>query len=186
MKLKFIGIIKIHDPSLGIKEFKMGPSERKRFKDYCRTLSEGSYQITIEPLKKERSGKQNKYFHGVLLDHVREAIGYRTIDEAKDEVREQFLKIQFEEIYPDGYNPKNDIDNNVEPELILIQNKYYGPLEPDILESAKMVHRNGRKVYYPTHKLTTKGQELLNEDIRAWIAFEFGINIPEPNQYEDY
>lgn len=170
MRLKFLAINKT-DPKTGFKEPKMGDYERKRFLNYCNSLPEGGVQIFIEVIKKERSGKQNRYFHGVICQILMERIGYRSIDDVKNyEIKPIYLKAQFEDL-PTG-------------ETILIENKYYGRVEDkELLNSMILLHKHGRDTYYPTSKLSTRGQELLNEDIRADYAAK-GIDIPKPHEYE--
>lgn len=51
--------------------------------------------VTLERRKKHRSGNQNRYFHGVVVSMIAEAMGCEP-DEAKDALKWKYLRYQLD------------------------------------------------------------------------------------------
>lgn len=71
----------------------------KRFNEYVTGLLDGDYQLHIDKKKDTRSEKQNRYYWGVLVELVSDAMGSIYPEEAHNYMQSLFLKDIF--IYVD-------------------------------------------------------------------------------------
>jgi hypothetical protein len=66
-----------------VKKGKLWITLRKEFDDYVMSLDGKTVEIVLRLPKKGRSGRQNRYYHGVVLKLISETTGYSK-DEAHD------------------------------------------------------------------------------------------------------
>jgi hypothetical protein len=64
----------------------------KRFDALKIHLEGEDVEITLQKLRRQRSGRQNRYYWGVLVAMIAEAAGYSTPEEAHDALRLHFLQ----------------------------------------------------------------------------------------------
>jgi hypothetical protein len=69
----------------------------KRFDTVKKHLAGEEVEITIGRLRKKRSGKQNRYYRGIVVEMIAEAAGYSTNEEAHDALRIHFLRKHHDE-----------------------------------------------------------------------------------------
>ena len=71
---------------------KLTLTDRDRFDHYLTGLA-GEVQVIVRKPRKDRSDRQNRYFHGVICQMVGDEIGIIP-DEAKDLLKMMFLKVE--------------------------------------------------------------------------------------------
>lgn len=145
---------------------------RKKLDQHVQTVGCGGYSLILRKETKRRSDKQNRYFHGYLLEEIRKKKGFLFIDQVKDDIiKPLFLEIKFEKRYKEDGEIVYDY----------IPSKYFS-LDDRTIEDARTLIMNGIKIYFPTSQLKTNGQEMLNSDIRMWASMELGLYLRLPNE----
>jgi hypothetical protein len=144
---------------------------KKKIYQHVQGIGVGDYYFIIKKMVNTRSGRQNRYFHGYLLEEIRKKKGFLFIDQAKDLIKELFLEIKFEKVKAreDSYD------------YVYIPSKYF-TLDESIINDAKIAFTAGHRMFFPTSELKTSGQELLNADVRMWASLELGLYLKLPNE----
>lgn len=66
------------------------------FDKHCRSMEGRKVEVLVREWRARRSGKQNRYFHGVVLKRLQEKTGYEGpdgLDELKGLLEDKFLRI---------------------------------------------------------------------------------------------
>ncbi len=72
----------------------------KRFETIKKFLKGQEIDIVLAKHAKKRSGRQNRYYRGVVVEMIAEAAGYSTNEEAHDALRIHFLRVHHDDRPP--------------------------------------------------------------------------------------
>ena len=84
MKIKLFGEVKNN---------KLHLENRDYFDNVIKSFNDKKVTLTIEQYKKTRSDNQNRYYWGVIIELLRNELGY-TADEMHDALRLKFLRVR--------------------------------------------------------------------------------------------
>lgn len=73
--------------------------DRAAFATLKASLEGKPIELTLRRLRMTRSGRQNRYLHGVVFAMIAEAAGY-TLEEAKDALKWEFLRVHSDTALP--------------------------------------------------------------------------------------
>ncbi len=84
---------------VAVKKGKLELLDREHFLSGVHRLPDGAYELALTPVSDTRSNAANRYYHGVVLEHMYQACDRQhTKDEIHDDMCDRFLKYRLIQI----------------------------------------------------------------------------------------